>query len=208
MSSQTNPLKVAIVDDEDRLRDILLREIKAMGHTATGYRSAEAAWDALQESATDAILLDLNLPGMDGMELFQKIREGGLDIAVVILTGFGELDSAVQSLRWEADDYLTKPCSLGEIERVLARIDERKRSRRREQRLRETALADQPGEDPASPQPSVQHARRLEEVEREHIVAALKECNGNKTAAAKRLGISLRTLYNRLQAYRQQGRFP
>lgn len=208
MSAQMNPLNVMIVDDEERLRELLLREIEAMGHTTRGYRSAEEAWDSLQEGATDAILLDLNLPGMGGMELFQKIRENGLDVAVVILTGFGELGSAVQSLRWEADDYLTKPCSLGDIERVLARIYERKRSHHRDRRLRETAVAEPPSKDSQSERPSVKCARNLEDVEREHIVAALRECNGNKTAAAKRLGISLRTLYNRLQAYRRQGQLP
>src|SRR5262245_35626423 len=115
-------LSVCVVEDERRLRELLVREITAMGHFATGCRTAEDAWTELSSGRFRVLLLDLNLPGMSGMELFGRVRESELDVSVVILTGFGTLDSAVQALRWGADAYLMKPCKLAEIESVIASV--------------------------------------------------------------------------------------
>lgn len=202
-------LRVCVVEDESRLRDLLVREIKAMGHAARGYRSAEDAWPELAAATFDTIILDLNLPGQNGMSLFERLHENELDLAVVILTGFSTLETAVQALRWDADDYLTKPCSLAEIEAVLARILVKRRGAAEVSppppmravadpaEGREPVAASTPGE-----------GRSLEEIEREEILAALHRHQGNKPAAARQLGISLRTLYNKLHTYRVQGYVP
>ncbi len=198
-----SPMRVCVIDDEVRLRELLVREIATMGFAATGFRSAEEAWPALEGGEFDALLVDLNLPGIGGMELFQRVHAARPETAVVILTGFGSLDTAVQALRWGATDYLTKPCSLDQIESVLLRID---RSRR------EAHLA-QAGEDANAPEAGHAAApnsptppRRLEDLEREQILAAMQEHGGHKPRVAEALGISLRTLYNKLNAYRAQGR--
>src|SRR5262245_44579469 len=125
-------LSVCVVEDEQRLLDLLVREIVALGYACQGYRTAEDAWPELFEDRFDLVILDLNLPGMSGMELFGRIREAGLGLAVVVLTGFGTLENAVQALRWEADDFLAKPCTLAEIETVLSRCDMQRRVQRRE----------------------------------------------------------------------------
>lgn len=196
------PLSVCVVEDEQRLRDLLVREISAMGHVVEGHRTAEDAWPALRAGRFRVVLLDLNLPGMSGMELFERVREAELDVAVVVLTGFGTLESAVQALRWEADDYLTKPCTLAEIEAVLARVD-------LHQQLLQIAAAPAATASPstanADPPASTAAGQTLEDLEREQILAALRQHAGNKTAAARGLGISLRTLYNKLGVYRLQG---
>lgn len=208
MACDANMLRVCVVEDENRLRTLLVREIAAMGHAALGYPSAEEAWGKIQRGV-DVVLLDLNLPGMSGMELLERIRTEQREVAVVILTGFGGFESAVQSLRNRAEDYLTKPCSLVDIDRVLARVLERKRAAQRERALREAveerppapaAGAVAPAGPPGSPQ-------TVEDVERAHILTVLRAHGMNKPAAADELGISLRTLYNKLNAYRQQG-FP
>lgn len=189
-------LRVCIVDDEARLRELLVGEIGAMGHAATGFAKAEDAWRALQGDAFDVAILDLNLPGMSGMELFGRIREKGLNVAVVVLTGFGSLETAVQSLRWQADDYLTKPCSLDNVEAVLSRLAAKRDAARG-------------GADAEGGQTSVggagQQTPTLEAVERQQILAALARHQGNKPSAAEELGISLRTLYNKLNTYKLQG---
>lgn len=196
-------MRVCVLDDETRLRELLVCEIAAIGFSATGFRSAEEAWPAIERGEFDVALVDLNLPGMDGMDLFQRIHEKRSDTAVVVLTGFGTLDSAVQALRWGATDYLTKPCSLDQIEAVLLRID---RARRKANLT--TQLDGEPAEIAETPVPALHpsRARRLEDLEREQILAAMHEHEGNKPLVAEALGISLRTLYNKLSAYRTQGR--
>jgi DNA-binding NtrC family response regulator len=210
-STTTENLAVAVVEDELRLRELLVREIIAMGHGAEGFRTADEAWPRIEAGEFDLLLLDLNLPGMDGMELFRRVRLAPLNVAVVVLTGFGGFDSAVQALRWRADDYLTKPCTLGDIERVLSGI-----AATRESELRAKHL-----EDLASVGDALQQQRRpgapiasggspaddsLDIVERQHILRVLESCCGNKRQAAATLGISLRTLYNRLSLYAHDDR--
>lgn len=212
--SPSEALIVFVVEDEDRLRELLLREIAAMGHQVHGFRRAEDAWPRLESSPVDVLLLDLNLPGMNGMELFRRIHEATIPVAVVIMTGFGELDTAVQALRWDADDYLTKPCSLGDIERVLARILQRKRDRRRSRTADAPSANSGVERTPVSATPADVAAadgaggKTLEDIEREQILATLAKHRGSKPAAAEELGISLRTLYNKLNSYRQQGYMP
>ncbi|MCB9849412.1 MAG: response regulator [Phycisphaerales bacterium] len=205
--SDTDPaiLDVCVVEDESRLRELLVREVVAMGHRGTGFESAESAWEHIA-AGVDAVILDLNLPGMTGMELLEKIRNASLDTAVVILTGFGGFESAVQSLRWKVEDYLTKPCSLADIDRVLAGI----LSRKRESGRQSAAAVAKEVEPAASPPPSQtpgseRRAQTVEEIERIHILKVLAAHNDDKRTAADELGISLRTLYNKLNAYRQQG---
>lgn len=231
MDTLDDGLRILIVEDEERLRSLLEREIRAMGHTVDGVARAETAQTRLKTRCADVVFLDLNLPGMSGMELFDWIRCEKLPCRVVILTGHGALDSAIQAVRLQADDYLTKPCSLGDIDRVLARIHARKRSQSRESSERAlSAMADldtaaqwpasSPAAAPAAPerpaaprnaaepaaQPSETETNKsLEQLEYEHIVAVLRANGGNKPAAADVLGISLRTLYNKLRAYQLQG---
>lgn len=198
-----SPTTVCVVDDEPRLRDLLVREITAMGFVATGFRSAEEALLPLERGEFDVALVDLNLPGMSGMDLFQLVHAKRSEIAVVVLTGFGTLDSAVQALRLGAADYLTKPFSLDQIEAVLLRIDHVRRRSSLAERI--DGGSTEGAEYPSSPLlPS--RARKLEDLEREQILAAMQEHDGNKPLVAEALGISLRTLYNKLNAYRTQGR--
>lgn len=198
-------LSVCVVEDEKRLRDLLVREVAAMGHCSTGYSTAEEAWEHISAGA-DVVLLDLNLPGMSGMELLARIRTQHLDVAVVILTGFGGFESAVQSLRWKVEDYLTKPCSLADIDRVLANVLARKRESQRVQAVERTARLETTAPRQRSEVPSAMAApQTVEELEREHILAVLAAHHNDKRSAAEALGISLRTLYYKLNAYRHQG---
>jgi len=196
-------LRVGVVEDEPRLRELLVREISAMGHLAWGVQTAEQAWQRVDDRL-DAIILDLNLPGMAGMELFRRLRSQKSDVAVVILTGFGSLDSAVQSVRWKAEDYLTKPCSLADIDQALSRVLARKRETDRSTRLNGSVEGEVNSFDAAAIPPA-EAGTTLADMERDRIIEALHKHAGNKPAAAAELGISLRTLYNRVNAYRWDG---
>ena len=187
-------VRVLIVDDEGRLRDVLTRAIASWGFQVAGARSAEEALRLMQTSKFDISIVDLNLPGISGIELFEKLRAIQPEHQVIVLTGFGNLESARAAIRLDVVDFLEKPCPLGELEKSLHRAT-----------LRLVRPLPQPIEPPAhEPEPD-EPAQTLEDVEREHIISALRRNDGNRTATALELGISRRTLQYKLSEYQRQG---
>ncbi len=185
--------RVLIVEDEPRLRQLLAEEIPDMGFAATAARSAEEACRLMETDPHEIMLLDLQLPVMGGMDLFDQVRRQWPATQVIILTGFGDLNAAQRAIHLDVVDFLSKPCPLREVEIALDRA-----------RRRLGAAAPPTSETPATP-PSVEAVATLEQTEREQILAALARNNGNRTAAARQLGISRRTLHYRLREYDQQG---
>ena len=186
-------LRVLIVEDEPRMRDMLLRALPEMGFEPVAVGSAEAALRVMREAPAGAILLDLHLPGMDGMTFFEQVTEKWPDVRVVIMTGYGDLDAARRAIHLDVVDFLTKPCTLGDIETALGRA--------RGDRLAPRS----PPPPPEPPEPTADHAagpRPLHDLEREHIEQALDRHDGNRSAAAEELGISVRTLYYRVSNWR------
>jgi len=180
-------LRVLIVDDEPRLRALLERAAASWGHRAEAVGSAEAALRAIEQQPPDVLVLDLNLPAMQGMELFETLRERGTAAQVIILTGFGDLDDARRAIRLEAADFLRKPCRMAEFEAALGRA----------QRRLLAPSEPPPAADPGDETPGADAP--LADVEWWHIQRALDRHAGNRAAAAADLGISVRTLYNRLR---------
>ena len=199
-----NAIRVLLVEDESRLRDMLLRAVSDMGFEAHGVASAEAAVRAMSDKPAEIVLLDLNLPGMGGMDLFGVIRKSHPQTQVIVLTGFGGLEAAQRAIHYDAVDFLTKPCALGDLEVSLDR------ARGRVIRLTAAAHAAEPIEEPApTPMPSAPpQDNSLETMERLHILAVLEKNHGNRTATAAELGISLRKLYYRLGQYQREGLMP
>jgi len=157
-------------------------------------RSGEEALRHMDANPRDIALLDLNLPGVGGIELFEQIRQRWPQTAVIILTGFGDLAAARAAIRLDVVDFLTKPCRLDDLETALDRAW--KRSPASQLPIVPEA---QLQADPAAP------AKTLEEIERQHILGTLARNNGNRTAAAAELGISRRTLQYRLSEYQEKG---
>ncbi len=188
------PPSVLFVEDEPRLREILSSAMNSWGFAVDTARSGEEAMREMGESARDIALLDLNLPGMGGIELFEQIRQRWPQTAVIILTGFGDLAAARAAIRLDVVDFLTKPCRLDDLETALDRAW--KRSPASQLPIIPDA---QLTTDPAEP------GKTLEEIERRHILDTLARNNGNRTAAAKELGISRRTLQYRLSEYQEKG---
>jgi DNA-binding NtrC family response regulator len=188
-------VRVLVVDDEGRLRDVLTRAIASWGFLVSSARSAEEAMRLMQQTKFDVSIVDLNLPGMGGIELFEKLRTERPDHQVIVLTGFGNLESARASIRLDVVDFLEKPCPLGELEKSLHRATQRLQRpmpQAIDQSLPETEDSDEP-------------VQKLEDVEREHIISALRRNDGNRTATAQELGISRRTLQYKLSEYQRQG---
>jgi len=201
--SASNPAvdpKVLIVEDEAKMRELLARAIASWGLQTQAARSAEEALRMMEAEPSQIVILDLNLPAMSGMECFAQIRQRWADTQVIILTGFGDLEAAKQAIHLDVVEFLTKPCHLGELEVALGRAKLRL--------MDKLPLPEQPPEPPpqppSPPQPE-QAPTTLDEVERQHILAALARNGGNRGATAAELGISLRTLYYRLSEYQKRG---
>ncbi len=207
--------RVLIVEDEPRMRQMLLAAVPSMGFECAGTRSAEEALQILKEREYQMIILDLNLPGMDGLDFFEHLRKDWPNTQVVILTGFGDLDVARKAIRLNVADFLTKPCPLGDLERALDR------ARRKWVQAVQTDdtvirpmpdLSHIPEEDDAMPRPpaafggdEANASTTLEDIERSHILEALERNDGNRSATSKELGISVRKLYYRIAQYQDDG---
>ncbi|MFQ5410911.1 MAG: response regulator, partial [Phycisphaerae bacterium] len=113
--------KILVVEDEHRLREMLLRAIPDMGYEAKGVASAEQAVAVMEGDPHGILLLDLNLPVMSGIEAMGILHERWPDAEVIIMTGFGDLETAQQAIRLGVVDFLSKPCSLGDLERAIDR---------------------------------------------------------------------------------------
>ncbi len=194
---------VLVVEDESRLREMLLRAVANMEFTVAATASAEAALNLLDKQPFDIVLTDLNLPGMPGLDLCERIRQRWPDLQLVILTGYGSLDAAKTAIRLEVADFLTKPTSLGDLEAALNRALRRRLSHittRAVPAMDLDELAPDGGTATATDPP-----RTLQDLEREHVLAALARHDGNREETAEELGISIRTLYYRLKEYSRLG---
>lgn len=190
-------VNVLVVDDEGRLRDVLTRAIGSWGFHVAGARSGEEALRLMQTTKFDISILDLNLPGITGIELFEKFRALNADHQVIVLTGFGNLEAARASIRLDVVDFLEKPCPLGELEKSLHRATQRL--------VRPMPQSLEPAHPEEEENTDDQPVQKLEDVEREHIISALRRNDGNRTATALELGISRRTLQYKLSEYQRLG---
>jgi DNA-binding NtrC family response regulator len=183
--------RVLIVEDESRLRDLLLDVIPGMGFHPLAARSAEDALRLVESDPPEIAILDLQLPGIGGMELFERLRLRWPEMQIIILTGFGDLDSAQRAIRLNVVDFLTKPFHLRDVELALDRA--RSRMVQEIQQAHPSELT--------STEPAV---RTLKQAQSEFILAALERHGGNRTAAALELGISRRGLHYWLNAHENQ----
>lgn len=191
---------VLIVEDEPRLRSILAEGVRECRYQAAGVSTGEDALVAMKDAPADIAILDLNLPGMDGLQCFEKLRNRWPDLAVIVLTGFGTLEAAQRAIQLGVVEFLTKPASLGDLEKALHRAWRSLPAQAPEGIAGDSVVSTQ---QPAGKE-SAAAARPLEDLEREWILAALERHHGNREAAAAELGISVRKLYYRLSEY--QGR--
>jgi two-component system OmpR family response regulator len=122
-------MRLLVVEDNDRLAESLTSLLRGGGHAVDRVASGEDADATLAAEAFDLVILDLGLPGMDGMDVLRRLRGRQAETAVLILTSRGALDDRVKGLNLGADDYLTKPFEIEEFEaRVRALLRRRARA--------------------------------------------------------------------------------
>jgi two-component system NtrC family response regulator len=128
-------LRLLFADDEPAIQELMRLELPRLGHEATVCPDGATALAALDHSEFDCVLVDLDMPGVGGLEVIRRVRDVAPDTETVIITGKSTLETAVAALRQGVFEYLTKPCKLVEIEAVLQRV-----RRKRELTLKLRAL--------------------------------------------------------------------
>lgn len=109
-------MKILVIDDDEPLRELLLMSLGRNGHDAEGAAGREEAWSILRENEFDLILLDIRLGDVDGISLLKEIRKKWSPILVIMMTAFGRIEQAVETLKEGAFDFLEKPFSLSALE--------------------------------------------------------------------------------------------
>lgn len=127
-------IRILLVDDEERLRDTCSRLLTGRGYDVTTAENGQVALEILANVSLDLILLDLKMPVMGGEEALEIIAKKHSDIPVIIITGHGTIDTAIECMRKGAYDFITKPF---DIEQLLLTIERAVEKRRLEQQARQ-----------------------------------------------------------------------
>jgi two-component system response regulator RegA len=177
-SEETGSGRLLLVDDDEVFRERLARALRARGHEVATAGDHEAALALGRTHPFDFAVVDLRMPGGSGLALIEPLRALAPAMRVVVLTGYGSIASAVEALRLGAHDYLAKPVDADEILAALGG---------------EGARPASVAAPPATP--------TLARAEWEHIQRVLTDCGNNISEAARRLGITRRTLQLKLKKY-------
>jgi two-component system, OmpR family, response regulator ResD len=111
---------VLVVDDDDTVASVVVNYLERAGHATRQFGDGRSALGAIEEKQPDLVVLDLMLPGLDGLEVCRRVRAGYPEVAVVMLTALAEPDDRIAGLEVGADDYVTKPFSPREL---VLRVD-------------------------------------------------------------------------------------
>ena len=119
--------KVLLVDDEEHIRSVLSDSLRSAGYDVECAASGEDGLTSLSNQPADLMVVDLKMPGINGLEFAGQAREAAPDGQIIILTGYGDMNSVVEAMRAGAYDYLTKPVDLDRLLQTLSKADERRR---------------------------------------------------------------------------------
>ena len=126
MNKSNCSLTILFADDESSLQRLMFNELEAMGHTVTVCPDGLTAVAALEKNTYDCLLVDLDMPGLTGIEVMAKAKEMTPHIEAIVLTGKSSVETAIEALRLGAFDYLTKPCKLTQLKSLLERVAEKR----------------------------------------------------------------------------------
>ncbi|MBI2155262.1 MAG: sigma-54-dependent Fis family transcriptional regulator [Candidatus Rokubacteria bacterium] len=121
--------RILVVDDERSMREVLFSMLKKEGYDVTVADGGEAAIEAVRREPFDAIITDVRMPKVDGLQVLRAIKELSPDTMVIMITAFGSSETAVEAMKLGAYDYITKPFKYDEVTLNIRRALERKRLR-------------------------------------------------------------------------------
>jgi two-component system response regulator RegA len=168
---------ILVVEDDNAFRKILVNAFRERGYDAEGVSDAAAAIKVAEQDSPEMAVVDLRLPDESGLEVVRRLKAIDPSTAIVVLTGYGSIATALESVRLGATHYLTKPT---DADRILAAFQHGLAARPR----------DLPTDTPS-----------LARVEWEHLNRVLTDCDGNISAAARQLGMHRRSFQRKLAKY-------
>jgi len=118
--------KILLVDDEVVFTNNMTKLLQNRGYFVIAVNNGETAIRELEEKNIDVVVLDLKMPGMDGLATLKEIKNLGLFTQTLILTGHGSIDTALEAIKLGAYDYLTKPCEIDELVDKIEKAWEKK----------------------------------------------------------------------------------
>jgi DNA-binding NtrC family response regulator len=124
-------VSILLVDDDAAFRHVMAGELKRLGYLVETASTGAEALSRSEAHEPEIVLLDLRLPGMDGLDVLKALRERNPAIEIIMLTGHGTIDTAIDSIRIGAFDYITKPCPLDELQIRIQRAIERRSLKQR-----------------------------------------------------------------------------
>lgn len=176
--SDETPLAL-VVDDDEVFRNRLCRAFTHRDWEAETTANGEEALRFARERSPDLVLVDLRMPGKGGLDVVEELRTIDASIAIIVLTGYGSIPTAISAVKRGADHYLSKPA---DVDQILGVYDNLRAAPRSEPELPETV-------------PS------LARVEWEHMQRVMTDCGGNISQAARLLGIHRRSLQRKLSKF-------
>ncbi len=129
-------LELLLVDDDNELREHMSRFFSRRGYDVSECGDGAQALSFVDQRAFDVIVLDMMMPGMTGLELLEKLRQRGTEAEIVMLTGQGTIETAVEAMKLGAREFLTKPISLKELDRLVKKCVESGRLRKENEQLK------------------------------------------------------------------------
>jgi two-component system OmpR family response regulator len=126
MMSETNSARVLLIDDEVAFTSNLAMILSVRGYEATAVHDGESAVRAVEEGEFDVAILDLMMPGIDGIETLRQIKRKKPLLEVIMLTGHGSVDTGVEGMNLGAFDYAMKPIDIGDLLEKIADAYQRK----------------------------------------------------------------------------------
>lgn len=168
-------VRTLLVDDDQTFCRVLGAALRRRGHEVVIAHNIQDGLDEAEAWQPHRAVVDLRMPGENGLDLVRSLKQSNPDLKILVLTGYGSIATAVEAVKRGAIQYLTKPVSADELLRAF----------------------DEESGEPSAPADEPQ-ALSLDVVEWEHIQRVLAECEGNVSAAARRLNMHRRTLQRKL----------
>jgi two-component system response regulator RegA len=165
---------ILVVEDDDAFRAILVQALEARGYEVRGVADARSALAAARNDSPEMAVVDLRLGGESGLDVVRELKAIDSSTAIVVLTGYGSIATALESIRLGALHYLTKPT---DPDRILAAFERGLAARPRDLSIDTPSLA---------------------RVEWEHLQRVLTDCGGNISEAARELGMHRKSLQRKL----------
>ncbi|MGB2980818.1 MAG: response regulator [Candidatus Zixiibacteriota bacterium] len=129
--------RILVVDDELFVRELLLEFLSSEGYEVSLADSGEKAVKLMQSEPADVVLVDLKMPGIDGIETLRQIKKTAPDALAIVMTGYPTIDSSIEALRCGAYDYVVKPFKLNDLKSSIEKALEEHKLKDQTTRLKE-----------------------------------------------------------------------